>query len=104
MCVCVCVRADAYVCFRACVGVGARALVCVCVRVASMQRATISPSEAYLATPHFSTLSNNRHDFRKKVIEHKIRILIISTTFIRGVSHSNNNSARYCHKCENFSM
>ena len=35
---------------------------------------------ASLAQPYFSTLSHKRHDFREKVTEHKICVLISSTT------------------------
>ena len=31
-------------------------------------------------------------------------LLIFSTTFIGNISHSRNNSVRYCHKCENVFM
>ena len=35
------------------------------------------------ARPHFAALSHKRHDFRgKKGIEHKIRVVIYSTTFV----------------------
>ena len=37
---------------------------------------------AYPALPYFSTSSHKRHDFRKKVPEHKMFILISSTIFI----------------------
>jgi hypothetical protein len=30
----------------------------------------------------FSTVSHKRHDFRKKVTEHKMCVLIFSTTFV----------------------
>jgi hypothetical protein len=36
--------------------------------------------------------------FGKKVIEHKMCVLIFST-FVWNIPHSNKNSARYCHKC-----
>jgi hypothetical protein len=44
-----------------------------------------------------------RHDFREKVTEHKMCVLIFSTKFTWKVSHSKKNSARYCHKCKNSS-
>ena len=76
---------------------------CVCVfvcvvlviRLATRMRRIILPSVASLAVPHFSTLSHKRHDFREKVIEYKICVLIFSTTFLRNISHSKKNSARY---------
>ena len=37
---------------------------------------------AYLALPHFSTLSKKRYDFRKKVIKHKMFVLNLSTTSV----------------------
>jgi hypothetical protein len=39
-------------------------------------------SVACPALPYFSTLSHKRHDFREKVIKHKICVLLISTTFV----------------------
>ena len=56
-----------------------------------------------LAPPYFSTLSHKQHNFRKKVAEHKMCVLIFST-FVINISHSKTNSARYCHKCENVFM
>ena len=47
----------------------------------------------------FSTLSHKRHDFRKKSVENKMCILIFSITFVRKISYSKMNSARYDHKC-----
>jgi hypothetical protein len=50
------------------------------------------------ALPHFFTLCHKRHDFRKKVIEYKMFVLILSTIFVQNVSHSKKNPARYYHK------
>ena len=48
---------------------------------------------------YFPTLSHKRHDFRKKnIIEHKICVLIFSTTFVWNISHFTNNWARYDQK------
>jgi hypothetical protein len=57
--------------------------------------ATLSPV-ACPAQPYFFTFSHKRHDFgKKKVIEHKMCVLIFSTT-AWNVSHSKHNwAARY---------
>jgi hypothetical protein len=74
-----------------------------CVSVAylsSMQSAcALLPSVACPALQYFSTLSHKRHGIREKVIEHKMCVLIFSTTFVRNISHSKKNSERYYHKC-----
>ena len=100
------------VCVRAleCVFSGEWACACACVHVALLiQHATrmrhiVTSFVAPQSPPHFSTLSHKWHDLRKKVTDHKMRVLIFSTTFIRNISNSKKNSARYCHKCENFFM
>ena len=39
----------------------------------------------------FSTLSHKGHHFRKEVTDHKMCVLIFSTTFVRKISHSKKN-------------
>jgi len=48
---------------------------------------------------YFSTLTQKRHDFRKKITEHKMCFLFFSTTFIWNIFHSKKNWARYDQKC-----
>jgi hypothetical protein len=43
-------------------------------------RRIILPSVACLVLPYFSTLSHKWNDFREKVIEHKMCVLILSTS------------------------
>jgi len=43
---------------------------------------------AYASLKYFSTLFKKMARLSKKVIEHKICILIFSTTFVRNISHS----------------
>jgi hypothetical protein len=39
----------------------------------------------------FTTLSHKRQDFREKAIEHKMCVLIFSTTLVCNISHSMKN-------------
>jgi len=51
----------------------------------------------HLAVQNLSKLSPKRHDFRKKIIEDKMFVLIFSTTFAWKTFYSKNNSERNCH-------
>jgi hypothetical protein len=60
----------------------------------------ISSSVVYPGLQYVSTVSYKRHDFRKKkVIGHKMCVLIFSTVFVWHISHSKKNRARYDQKC-----
>jgi hypothetical protein len=56
-------------------------------------------SVACLDVPYFSTLFHKQHDIQKQVIEHKLFVLMFSTTFIWSIYHSKMNWARYDHEC-----
>jgi hypothetical protein len=49
------------------------------------------------STKFFQVISQTP-DSRIKVIKHKMRVLFLSTTFVRNISSSKNNWARYDHK------
>ena len=75
-------------------------------QLCSMQCAcAILPSVTGPTLQYFYTLSHNRHDFRGEgeVTLSKMRVLISSTTFVRYISHSKKNLARY-QKCILVSM
>jgi hypothetical protein len=65
-----------------------RAWACARARVALLNQQATHMSHillslmASLAPPYFSTLSQKRNDFQKKVTENKMSVLIFSTTFI----------------------
>jgi hypothetical protein len=72
--------------------------VALAIQHAKRMRRIIFSSVGCLALPYFSTLSHKRHGFRKKFIEHKMCILIFSTTFVLNISDSSKISATYYHK------
>jgi hypothetical protein len=95
LCVCVYERVGeghAYECVRACVRVcvwvggwvheRGRVLTRVWAYLSSMQRAGTMYAASSLATPYFLTLSHKRFNFRKNVTEHKMCVLIFSTTCV----------------------
>jgi len=56
-------------------------------------------SVACLALQYFSTLLHNWQDFRKKVIENKMCVLIFSTTCVWNISHSKMKWKTFDKKC-----
>jgi hypothetical protein len=89
--------------------VGARELACVLARVtllirhATLRHIVICGISG--STTFFDVVLHKWHDCRKKLLGVKcIYILICSTHFAWNISHYKNNSARYCHKCENVFM
>jgi hypothetical protein len=59
-----------------------------------MHRIMLSPAALWI---HHILPCYKRHDFREKVIEHKI--IFFSTNFVWKNSHYNTNSTRYHHRC-----
>ena len=87
---------------RVCAWVYVCALVALLIQhVKRMSRVVIYGLSGFIA---FATLPHKRHDFWKKVIEHKMCVLIFFIGFIGNISHSKRNSVGYCHKCENVFM
>jgi hypothetical protein len=50
------------------------------------------------APTYFSTLSHERHDFREKVVENEMSVLIFPAPFILSLSVSKTNIASYYRK------
>ena len=76
-----------------------RAHVVLLIQHARPMRYTVLSRASSLAPPYFSTC-HKQHDFREKVTERKMCVLISSTNFVQNIYHSKKNSERYCHKCE----
>jgi hypothetical protein len=55
-------------------------------------------------TTFFGILSYAARLSEKKVAEHEMCVLTCAATFVCIISHSEKNSARYYHKCENVFM
>jgi hypothetical protein len=49
--------------------------------------------------PYFSTLCQMANFQKKSCWTYNVCVLIFSTDFVRNISHSKKNSARYYHKC-----
>jgi hypothetical protein len=66
------------------VWVRAWAVACACVLIqrATRMRHVVTSFVVPLDPPKFSTLCHKRYDFLKKVTEHKMCVLIFSTTFV----------------------
>jgi len=70
--------------------------VCICsLKISSMQCACAMLSSVACPALHFFTLSHKRHEYRKKVTEHKMCVLILSTNFVWNISYSKKKWARY---------
>jgi hypothetical protein len=54
---------------------------------------------AHLVLPYFFSLFYKWHNFQETVIEHKMCVLIFSTTFVWKISYCQKNWVGYFHKC-----
>ena len=61
-------------------------LVTLVIKNAKRMRHIILSSVSSLVPPYLSTLCHKRHDFRKKVTEHKMCVLILSTMPVSNIS------------------
>jgi len=62
-----------------------------------MCRITLS-SVVCPSVPYFPTVSHKRQDFRKKVTQHDMCVLICSINFVWNISHTKESWASYYHK------
>jgi hypothetical protein len=67
------------------------------IQLAKRMRHAVLSSVDCPALQMFFTLYHKRRDFREKVIELYIRVLIVPTNFVCNASHPKKNSSRYCH-------
>ena len=102
-CLCACAR-SASVCMPESLGV------CMCVRVTFLIQHVMSMFHivtsfvAPLAQLYFLLYLIHGAIFGEKVTEHKMYVLIFTTTFTRNFSHCKKKWMRYCHECENVFM
>ena len=80
--ICLCVRELASVWAPGGVGVFMRVRAGLVIQHATRMRHIVTSFMAPHARPHFSILFHKRRDFRKKIIEHKMLVLIFSTRFV----------------------
>jgi len=64
-------------------------------KIASFLCRVVLSSVTCLTIPYFS---RERHNLKKKVTDYKMCVLILSTIFVRHVSHLKKNWARYWHR------
>jgi hypothetical protein len=86
---------------RACVGARARVQPCLSIMKSICPILYCYLWPLWLHQSFRQYLIINDTIFGKKVIGHKMCVLILTTTFIQNVSHSKKNPARYYHECEN---
>jgi hypothetical protein len=69
------------------------------IQYAKRMHRIIFSSVASLAVPYISRIISLTNDFREMIVEHKMCVLVSSTTFVRNISQTEKNTARYYHKC-----